>query len=167
MRDNTANLTAEQAEAAVFYLHDLIPSDLWQGGVPAWTSVELAAEELKERSSGEAQAFVSAFLAGGGRDSRGQVARIVLNKLAADPALRPHVEEAIRRSRQPHMAEWPDVIIAWILILPLLPRIAREDGKTNIVWDPTDQAIRLIDSLAGFVKALPSGVIDAFIGPRS
>jgi hypothetical protein len=156
MTQEIAALTHEQAQRALLSFYDSLPTEYWEGNKkPSLAEIESTAEDLQDRAPAEIQPFIAALGTREGDAAKGEAAKTILNEFHQYEFLRPHVAQAIAKSREPHMAPIPVIIGAFILVLAVIPReiiTPKVHIKIGLVAD----AAKLVGELTKFVQALPT-----------
>ena len=164
MEQSIAALSPEQAQHALMIFYDLLPDEFWEDGKkPSAAKMKFTAEQLQEAAPEDLQPVVSALLAEGGEEGKGEAAKTVLEMFYEQDSLRGYVEQAAEQAREPHMAPIPLIIGAVIVILAVVPKEIKWKGGHYQGHDPA----RLVESLATFVSKLPKEAWKALTGVPS
>lgn len=161
------SMSSEQAQRALLIFYESLPEG--QGRKPSLTELQALAEEVQDEGPADILSLVTGILKGPSTADRGEFSKILLRELAQCEPIRPYVETAITRAREPQMAPVPDVILAALVVMPLLPKISYEKRKSvlRVDWDPCGNLIAIIDSLRGLAKALPAELLNRLSSLRA
>ncbi|MFO0956421.1 MAG: hypothetical protein U0800_03015 [Isosphaeraceae bacterium] len=172
MAASIADLTPEQAQAALLKFYELLPASMWGGAKPSWTALDGLAEDLEsEAESGDSAELAREIAAVRNAASadparRGELARILLANASAIEPLRPYLDRAIESALAPKMVPIPLVIGAVMMAVAVMPKVTSSTGKegeTRIEIDPTGNLVRLIDALREFVKEVPKDLVAGLV----
>lgn len=172
MPASIADLTPEQAQAALLKFHELLPPAIWGGAKPSWVALEGLAEDLVAEAESDDDAElareIDAVRRAAAADSarRGELARALLARIEPIEPLRPYLDQAIETALVPKMVPIPLVIGAVMLAVAVMPKVTSttgEDAKTTIEIDPTGNLVRLIDALRAFVKEIPKELVTGLV----
>ena len=165
-----ASLSSEQAQQALMTFYDLLPGELWEGGVkPSAAQIEFTAERLRDNAPEDVRPVVGALLAEGGEEEKGEVAKAVLSLYHEQKPLRGFVEQAVEQAKQPHMAPIPLIIGAVIVILAALPKEVKVDlkeGRGEMKTGHLKDAAALMKELAKFAGTLPATLYERLLQLR-
>jgi hypothetical protein len=155
-------LSSTQAQHALLIFYDLLPASMWPADrKPSAAELEAVSENVQDAATGPTAQAVQALLAEGNDTLKGEASRSLLRRFQEAEELRPLVEQAIARARQPDMGI-PLLIGAFIVGLAVLPRIeyVKEGKKTKlrVTINPSKNAGALVGKLAELVKALPPAI---------
>jgi hypothetical protein len=165
MNDRIDALSSEQAQAALQKFYELLPADLWSGSKPTAAAMRGLAEDLQSEADPEVQAQLARVTESADTHARGAIAKTLLHQLSQIPFFVTYLDQAITSASQAKMVALPLAIGATLVVLAVLPKLTRNtDGKWQIEFDPAGNMERLVDSLTGFVKALPKGLLTEGLG---
>lgn len=146
MHEKVASLSTEQAQRALLLFYDLLPAGSWQDGKPSEARVEALTDELREDGPPEAQALLAKLDESDDPRIAAEVARVLLNQFADQPATRPYVETAVERAGEPHLMLIETVVLIGVLAV-----------LSGIDYDKPPFAFKG-QRVVELVKALPSSL---------
>ncbi len=151
-------LSSTQAQRALLAFYDLLPGSMWPAGrKPSAAELEAASEDVQDAATGPTARVVEALLADGNDALKGEAARNLLRQFQEVEELRPLIDQAIIRAREPDMAI-PLLVGVFVVGLAILPKIDYKKPPFHITFDPAKNAGALVGKLTELVKALPAAV---------
>jgi hypothetical protein len=164
------SLTPEQAVRAAGLFYDLIPGEAWEGGSkPPIARVEKVAEKVRDQAPEEAQPALDGLFAPQNTVGRVELARFVLNGFAANPALKPYVDQAVETAAKPNMLIDPLSLTAILAILVFLSPTIEHDGKKTKITSGIVATLhelhvdKLAAQLPAVLKAIPQTILEKLI----
>jgi len=172
------SLSRKDAIRALGLLYDISPADAWEGGVkPPVARIETICRRIRDEAPEETQPLVDGLFATDNVGARGELARYVLGRYAAEPLMAPYVEQAIDLAEKPDMCD-PVTLLAIVAFMVLAsPEVKRKERKTKtgteseiVVTSGLIATIRALhvdkiaEQLPEIVKAIPESILDHFAG---
>lgn len=154
-------LTAEQAQSALLKFYEVLPADLWGDEKPTWVALEGLVQDVEDEAAPDLRHDIEAVRANTDPNTRGALARFLLQQLEAVEAFRPFVAMAVESALAPRMVPIPLVIGAVIVVVAALPKVTATDksGRARIEIDATGNLVRLVEALRDFVKEVPKELV--------
>src|SRR5690242_1685751 len=132
MDEQIETLSAEQAQRALLLFYDLLPGTMWEDGQkPSAADIDAWADELQHETSQEARNFVETLQASENATLRAEPAKKLLAYFAQYPPFVPYIEQAVARTREPHMMPIPALIAPLITFLTSMQFDIDVDTKTD------------------------------------
>ena len=167
-------LSPEQAVKAVGLFYDLAPAACWEGGQkPPLARILTVAEGVRDAASDDSQRFADALFDAGNIGAKGEIARLLLTRFAADESVRPHVAEAVALAVRPTRAIDPLSLTAILGVLFLASQASfKETKKSGNSTEATGLAAviaslhvdKLAKALPAIIKATPALVLTKLLG---
>ncbi len=174
MVEKIAAMTPEQADRALLLFYDLLPRDSWEAGnKPSEGRIEDLADKLQENAPAEIQSFLDSLRAAEDEATTGEVAKVLLGQFAQVDSLRPHVEQAVARSEEPHMALDPLTLGACVIVLlaamsfKITITVKGDTSKIEImsrVPELVHELVGVVEKLPAVLKALPESAAKQITG---
>jgi hypothetical protein len=115
-------------------------------------------QEAEEGAPTECESFISKLRDPSQEELRGDLARLLLGKLAESSELVPSLKQALDRATEPQMVLTPETFALAVLVLGSL-NISGRLGPLRLEYKPRP----FIESLTKFVKALPPGILSKIV----
>jgi len=160
--DSDSTLTDEQAIRAVRLFYDFSTPELWEKGKkPSPDFVKMIAAALVAQAPADLRPAVATLANDQATQTpaRGEVCRLLLSRLRESPAFRTAVDQAIETAKKPQMMFDP-VTGAFILAL-LIATAENAEGLSTVIRALDLKG--LLHELPAVLKALPEGVLKAFL----
>ncbi|HPS91672.1 MAG TPA: hypothetical protein PKV33_05915 [Methanothrix sp.] len=162
MKSEIDQLSDEQAQHALMIFYSSLPETLWgEHNKPQQSELESFAFELQDESYDDAHAFLEKISNRNEDELRGGLSKYILNDLYAIDPLKPLINNAIIKAKEPHMAPIPLVpLFALIAFLAVAPKEINRDDKGNISakFGHLDDGAKFVNSMTDFVKSLPNSL---------
>jgi hypothetical protein len=161
------SLTPEQAIRTLGGFYDAVPAALWEDGEkPPPARLEKIAAQVRSDATPEARPVIDALLGAGNVESKGEVARVLLQRFAQNPELRRYIDHAAAEATVPHLFLDPLSVTALLAVFLLLSAKIKVGGFEYT--GPTSNILKAIDlkgiahELPEVLKAIPEGILRGF-----
>ena len=156
------DLTDEQAIRAVRLFYDFSTPDLWENKQkPSPEFVKMVAAALVKQAPADMRPVAEALAADQPIQltARAEVCRLLLSRLHDSPEFQPVVDRAIDDAKRPHMAI--DPITGGFILAMLIATARNSRGLSRVIMALNLPG--LLHELPPVLKALPEGVLNAFL----
>jgi uncharacterized membrane protein (GlpM family) len=162
MKPEIDQLSDEQAQHSLIIFYSSLPETLWEeNSKPKQAELESFAFELQDESHDDAQAFLEKISNRNEDELRGSLSKYILNNLSDIDSLKPLIDNAAIKAKEPHMAAIPLIpLFALIAFLAVAPKEINRDDKGNISakFGHLDDGAKFVSSMTDFVKSLPESL---------
>lgn len=159
----------EQAQWALVHFYEAVPAVNQWGSKPSLAALINWLDEAQDSLPAETLTVIDALLTDGSEVFKGEAAKGLLHRLAEQELLRPYLQSALVRSRDPAPAASATAIAALIVALTVPPR-AELDSRNGsphlrIEWNPTSSDFNLAARVAGLARLVSPRVLERAIHP--